>query len=492
MTVPLCLLLLVSAVLLLREGALVPSLAMTGLIICHMLLSLLLPFTLENSSVFVFVIFLDLAVMLMTSVTLMMFAAAWSVSALSERDETVVRFAQHTRRLELQYSQSQKHESLGVLAGGIAHDFNNMLTSILGYTSLAMRNLEADSPVRKDLYMVMSGARQAVDLTSQMLAYAGKGAIEFQSVDVSRIVENMAGLINSVVPGDFHLTQKLGTGLPMVRGDAVQLGQVVMNLVANAVDAIDAPSGAVEIRTGLSDVDTRLMATAFFAETQEPGAFIFIEVSDTGVGMSPDQLEKIFDPFYSDKNQSRGLGLSSLAGIVRQHKGFVCVTSAEGVGSTLTVYLPIVTYHDGEGLHPKIAPGSGAVGVKFKGRILVADDDKRIRSLISSVLGDDLYSIDEVGDGREAVNRLETHGSQYDLIILDCTMPKLSGSDVYKQIRASGITVPVLLISGYRQEQVLSDIDRDPAAFFLKKPFGVDELVEQVGNVFRETQSDII
>lgn len=326
-TVPQCLLLLVSAVLLLREGALLPSLVMTGLIVCHILLSLLLPFTLENSSFFVFAIYLDLAVMLMTSVTLMLFAAEWSVSALSERDETAVRFAQHTRRLELRYSQSQKHESLGVLAGGIAHDFNNMLTSILGDTSLAMRNLEANSPVRKDLYMVMSGARQAVDLTSQILAYAGKGAIEFQSVDVSRIVENMAGLINSVVPGDIHLTQKLAAGLPMVRGGTVQLGQVVMNLVANAVDAIDASSGAVEIRTGLSDVDSRLMASAFFAETQEPGAFIFIEVSDTGVGMSADQLEKIFDPFYSDKNQSRGLGLSSLAGIVRQHKGFLCDVS---------------------------------------------------------------------------------------------------------------------------------------------------------------------
>jgi CheY-like chemotaxis protein len=168
------------------------------------------------------------------------------------------------------------------------------------------------------------------------------------------------------------------------------------------------------------------------------------------------------------------------------------VTSVEDVGSTLTVYLPIVIYHDRGDLHPEIAPGSRAVGVKFKGRILVADDNKRSRSLISSVLGDDLYSIDEVEDGREAVNRLKTHGSQYDLIILDCLMPKLSGSDVYKQIRGSGITVPVLLISGYRQEQVLSDNDRDPAVFFLKKPFGVDELVEQVGNVLRETQSDTI
>ena len=173
----------------------------------------------------------------------------WLIDSLSERDEQLAVIKQENSRLSMQLSQAQKLESLGMRSGGIAHDFNNMLTSILGYTSLAIKKLPVDSEVRKDLHMVMSGARQAVDLTSQMLLYAGKGAIEFESVDLSEVVDNIAGLVNSIVPKKIRLSQKIPRDLPAVKGDAIQFGQVVMNLVANSVDAIKNQDGTIEIST---------------------------------------------------------------------------------------------------------------------------------------------------------------------------------------------------------------------------------------------------
>ncbi len=399
------------------------------------------------------------------------------VERLAVKDEKLHRYEQENRRLELQFSQAQKHESLGVLAGGIAHDFNNMLTSVLGYTNLAMKKLPADSEVRKDLYMVMSGARQAADLTSQMLVYAGKGAIEFESIDVSRVVDNMSGLINSIVPRKIHLVHKIARDLPLVKGDAVQVGQVAMNLIANAVDAIEEGEGVVEVQTGLSQVTDDMIRKGWFSENHEPGAYVYLRVVDSGVGMAPSQIERIFDPFYSESAQSskKGLGLSSIAGIIRQHKGFVQIASEKGSGSTFTAYFPIISYQDVEKAAPA-APTS--LPSRIKGRVLLADDDSRIRSLIASILESDGYAVVSVEDGREANRQVGISGASFDLFVLDCTMPKMSGTDVYRTIRASGLQAPVILISGYRQEQVINDISHDEDAYFIKKPFSVDELIE--------------
>ncbi len=235
-------------------------------------------------------------------------------------------------------------ESLGVLAGGIAHDFNNMLTSILGYASLAMKKLPASSDVRKDFYMVMSGARQAVDLTSQMLVYAGKGAIEFESVDIARVVDNMSSIINSIVPRKIRLVQKVTRDLPRLKGDHVQLGQVLMNLVANAINALDQEAGTIQITTGLTEVDAARLRQSIFASEAEVGAYLYLSVKDSGSGMDAVQVSKIFDPFYSEKGVSKGLGLSSISGVVRQHGGFVHVELSLGEGSDFTVDFPALSY----------------------------------------------------------------------------------------------------------------------------------------------------
>lgn len=248
---PAALLIAIATVTMLKDQVSPGRICIASLVAIHVGLRFLMAALPDPTLVMTLLFFDGIAVML-TGSALAIIHLESLVESLSVKDEKLQRYEQENRRLELQFSQAQKHESLGVLAGGIAHDFNNMLTSVLGYTNLAMKKLPADSEVRKDLYMVLSGARQAADLTSQMLVYAGKGAIEFESVDISRVVENMSGLINSIVPRKIHLTHKVANGLPLVKGDAVQIGQVAMNLIANAVDAIEDREGVVEVQTGLS------------------------------------------------------------------------------------------------------------------------------------------------------------------------------------------------------------------------------------------------
>lgn len=428
--------------------------------------------------------FLDDVVLLLVGVVLVMITSERTIRDLVNRDEQLESSKEERKRLELQFTHAQKLESLGVLAGGIAHDFNNMLTSILGYASLAMKKLPNDSEIRKDLYMVMSGARQAVDLTSQMLIYAGKGAIEFEALDVSRVVDNMSSLIHSIIPKKIQLVQKLARDLPAVKGDKVQLGQVLMNLVANAVDAIEDNTGSIEIATGLADVDEPVLRTSFFAREREPGAYLFIRVKDSGVGMDDEQVGRIFDPFYSEKQNNKGLGLSSLSGIVRQHNGFIRVRSRPSEGSEFTVYFPVIAYQE--------PANDGRFMVrsqdKPRGNVLLADDDPRIRSLMASILEGDYFRLTSAEDGKEALRIFEERASEFDLLVLDCTMPKMSGPEVYKKVRAGGSNVPVVLVSGYHQDQVVANIGNDPNARFIKKPFNVDDFLEEVVSALRTAQ----
>lgn len=454
---------------------------LAGLLVLHIGLKVLMPLVML-SPVFELLFFFNAVIVMLIAVALLMVTSEMMIRNIGRQDQRIEEYKQQTNRLEWQFSQASKLESLGMLAGGIAHDFNNMLTSILGYASLAMRKLPPESEVRKDLYMVMSGARQAVDLTSQMLIYAGKGAIAFEAVDISRIVDDMSSLMQSVVPRKIRLEQKLARDLPTLKGDKAQLGQVVMNLTANAVDAIEEDSGYIEISTGLADVDEQLLRNSFFGNTLSPGAYLYLCVTDDGIGMDQDQMVRIFDPFYSEKSSNKGLGLSSLSGIVRQHGGFIHVESTPGEGSCFTVYFPVIAY----GALPEVVPEAETVSSdEVERQILLAEDDPRIRSLIVSILEDEDYELTLAEDGMEAANLFEADMDRFDVLVLDCTMPKLSGTEVYRQVRQQRSNLPVILISGYHQEQVINNVGSDPYAWFVKKPFNVDEFLKRTSEALQ-------
>ncbi len=453
-----------------------------GLIGLHLFLQLSLPFFLGNSILFPLLYFYDAVVVMMMGAVTVMISSEGLLSSLGSQSLALEEKERENRRLTFQFSQAQKLESLGALAGGIAHDFNNMLTSILGYAGVAMKKLEADSEVRKDLYMVMSGARQAVDLTAQMLVYAGKGASGFQPLDLARAVDDMTAQVDSIVPRKIQLEHHVVRGLPVMKGDPVQIGQVLMNLIANAVDAIETDSGVIEIATGLAEVDDRLLRESFFAGEREKGAYLFLRVKDSGIGFDVTKTENIFDPFYHGKSARRGLGLASLSGIVRQHKGFINVISRTGEGAQFTVYFPAVSVMEKQSMSFETLPRDSS-GRRI---VLVADDDLRIRGLVTAILEDEGFEVMSVGNGREVVDKIEQMPETYNLFVLDCTMPMLSGPAVYQQIRAAGIDTPIILMSGYNQNQLVIEISDDSRAYFIKKPFDVDDLLNCVAQALAD------
>jgi signal transduction histidine kinase len=310
------------------------------------------------------------------------------------------------------------------MASGIAHDFNNLLTSILGYASLAVTKLKVDDPVREDVFMIISGARQAVGLTSQMLTYAGRKPVEFDLLDINDIVDGFSELSKSRMPGKVDLELNLQRNLPLLSGDSVQLGQVLMILLSNAATAMGHDKGRIEVATGTRDISAEFQKECLFAEDAATGTHLFLRVDDTGVGIEKDQLDLIFDPFYSGKSTGKGLGLASLSGIVRQHDGFVHVKSELGVGSQFSIFFPIASYQNKPTQAEKVShlfPDQN-----FKARILVAEEDDRIRGLIQTVMEKAGHDVVATATGQETLDRVSEDTTDFDLLLLDFTMPEVS------------------------------------------------------------------
>ncbi len=245
------------------------------------------------------------------------------------------------RALEVRMQQVQRLESLGVLAGGIAHDFNNLLTPIIGESRLALGDLPASSPLRERLERILRAAQRAADLTRKMLANAGAEALRTDRVDLSQLVDEMARLVVDGAPEDVEIRYQLPKDLPRIDGDATQLGQVVTNLVCNALEALGPGPSLVSIRTGETELAHALPnQVPGLGEALAPGHYVFLEVEDSGCGMSQDTLSRIFDPFFTTKFTGRGLGLAAVLGIVRSHEGGIEIDSHAGEGTLFRVLFP--------------------------------------------------------------------------------------------------------------------------------------------------------
>ena len=295
------------------------------------------------------------------------------------QDLTDLRRAEEERRkLEQQVMQSQKLESLGVLAGGIAHDFNNLLTSILGNADLASNELSPTNPARPYLADIEQVSRRAADLCKQMLAYSGKGRFVVQPISLNEVVREMGHLLSVSISKKVVVKYNFCADLPSVMADATQMRQVVMNLITNASEAIGEASGVVTLSTGAMDCDERYFAGVVGdSESHPAGQYVYLEVADTGCGMDHETQRKIFDPFFTTKFTGRGLGLAAVLGIVRGHKGAVRVYSEKGKGTTFKILLPA---HDRGAIAP--APGQeGVTSWRGHGLVLLADDEDSIRTL---------------------------------------------------------------------------------------------------------------
>ncbi|HEY3490147.1 MAG TPA: ATP-binding protein [Candidatus Deferrimicrobiaceae bacterium] len=404
-------------------------------------------------------------------------------------DITEVRQAQiQSRKMEAKLLQTQKLESLGILAGGIAHDFNNLLVSMLGNVDLAMNAVSAESPVRPYLQRIDAAATRAADLTNQMLAYSGKGRFVVEPINLSRLVEEMGHLLTTVISKRAHLKFNLAAPLPHVEADATQLRQVVMNLITNASDALDDSNGVITVTTGTIDVDRSYLAGNYLDEQLAPGGYAFVEVSDTGCGMDRETQARIFDPFFTTKHTGRGLGLAAALGIVRSHKGGLRVYSEPGRGTTFKVLFPAI---DGDGVAgsagtERIAQAKPAQP-RPAGTVLVADDEEAVRDVARMMLEGAGFTVLTAADGIDAVELFRKRQGDIAAVVLDMTMPRMGGEDAFRELRRIDPGVRVVLSSGYNEQETVNHFLGKGLAGFIQKPYRTKMLTEKVQEAIART-----
>ncbi len=393
------------------------------------------------------------------------------IAVVTDRAARIRDAAEEERLLARRLEQSQKLESLGMLAGGIAHDFNNLLVGILGGTDLALHKLPADHPSTPHLETVKRSAEQAAALTREMLAYAGKGSIEVQTLRASTLVTEMAQLLESSVSKNATLRYAFSIEPAWIRGDATQLRQVVMNLITNASDALGEETGRISLRTGTVDADAGYLAETILSDDLLPGPYSYIEVADTGAGMDDATRDRMFEPFFTTKFQGRGLGLAATLGIVRGHGGTLRVDAVAGRGTTVRVLLP-------QSLAPAATEAASDRPDAWHGHgsVLVIDDDERVRTVASAMLRDLGFKVLTGSDGAEGIEVFRAHRDTIDIVLMDMTMPGLSGVETFQRIRCLAPDARVVFSSGYNEEELEASLDSEEVTGFLRKPYTAEDL----------------
>jgi len=383
--------------------------------------------------------------------------------------------------LESQFQQAQKLESLGVLAGGIAHDFNNLLMEISGNTSLLLLEPDLKSDVRSAISEIDSGAQKAAGLTSQMLAYAGKGKFIETIIDFDAMISEMDALLSLSVSKRVRVEYQLSGEINPVQCNPTQLQQVVMNLLINGSEASDDAGGEIFVTTSRQVIDSNFSTPIGAANLKplESGQYVVLEIRDTGPGMSEEVLQRCFEPFFSTKFTGRGLGLSAVLGIVETHSGAIRLESTEGVGTTFTIYLPL---SDGE-VAPVIDYSKRPTHLIGHGNILIIDDDPTVIRIVTRMLTRVGYEVESCDSGGAGLLKIADAPEFYDLILVDMEMPDMNGEAVAKEIRAKEYPVRLILSSGYTKDVLSSKKATVLFDGFIQKPYRVQELFETVTKV---------
>lgn len=420
-------------------------------------------------------------------ISLLFFAVAASLARTRERAVALANEMTKALRdseeeklaLQAQMFQAQKLESLGVLAGGIAHDFNNLLMSILGNTEMALINLHDDSPARKSIEKAREVSQRAAELTKQMLAYSGKGKFVIENIDMSELVENTMELLKVSIGKKVEVKYNLAPNLPQVEADATQIRQVVMNLVINASDAIGDKPGVINVTTGVIECDREYFNDVEIGKELPEMTCVYIDVTDNGCGMDEETKAKIFDPFFTTKFTGRGLGLAAVLGIVRGHKGALKITSKVGEGTTFRVLLPKSDKY----VEPLQVAEKKDKEWNGSGTVLVIDDEDTVVFVTQAMLEEIGFSVMTATDGPEGIELYRRHSDEIRAVLLDLTMPKMSGEEVLRELKKIRSDARVILNSGYNEEEIASKFSSEGFAGFLHKPYTMGRLTEKLREV---------
>lgn len=380
-------------------------------------------------------------------------------------------------KLEEQMVQTQKLESLGVLAGGIAHDFNNLLAAIMGHAELTKRRLPPESSALENLRQIEHASERAADLAKQMLAYSGKGKFVTETINLNDLLEEMIHMLQVSISKNVVLRLDPYASLPVINADATQIRQIIMNLVINASEAIGKKSGIISISTGCMDCDKDYLKNVWLEENLKDGLYVYVEVADTGCGMDKETLSKLFDPFFTTKFTGRGLGMSAVMGIVRGHNGALKVYSEIDKGTTFKILLPAANkpaeVFNGE-LHTDTWVGTG--------KVLLVDDEETVRGIGVEMLKELGFDPLTANDGKEALEVFKNN-ADITLVVLDLTMPKMGGEQCYRELKLLNPDVRVIISSGYNEYEVSQKFIGKGIAGFVQKPYKLSTLKEAIRNI---------
>jgi PAS domain S-box-containing protein len=384
------------------------------------------------------------------------------------RDET------EREKLELQLRQAQKMEAIGTLTGGIAHDFNNILTAISGYAELALLDCPGGTELHEAVRGVLDASARGSNLTQRLLAFSRRQKVLPSRCDVNEVIGNLEMLLNRVIGDDVEIVLDLAPDLPPLKADPGQIEQVIINLVVNARDALQAvgeptKGKRIEIRTEARE----LAAADLQRKGCRPGVYLRMSVTDNGVGMTPEIQDKIFDPFFTTKEVGRGtgLGLATVYGVVHQNHGQVQVVSAPGAGATFEIDWPV-----GRAYVAPAAAAPAATGDDDDPLILVVDDDAQVRTYTARALLGLGYRVQEASSGEEAITLVAGDGPPPDAVVSDVIMPGICGPKLVVELRRRLPRLPILLTSGFAAGEAEEREAIPPDVPFLQKPYSIRKL----------------
>jgi two-component system, cell cycle sensor histidine kinase and response regulator CckA len=394
------------------------------------------------------------------------------------------------RNLEVQFTQSQKMQAVGQLAGGVAHDFNNLLTAMIGFSDLLLARHGPDDPSFSDIQQIKQNANRATNLVRQLLAFSRKQTLTLGRIDVTEALNDLSNLLGRLIGEKVELLLEPGRDLSPVQADRGQFDQVIINLTVNARDAMPG-GGAITLKTANTVLNEPVQRGH---DLVPAGRYVLIEVIDTGEGIPKENLERIFEPFFSTKEvgAGTGLGLSTVYGIIHQSGGFIFVDSAPGEGTTFSIYLP--EYVDEEGAtalegaqnatvsETKPAPAADP-DLTGKGVVLLVEDEKSVRDFATRALRNKGYTVMEADNGESALDVINATDLKIDLIVSDVVMPGMDGNTLVSLARQEIPDVKVILMSGYAEDVFHDEIGRDDTLNFLGKPFTLKDLAGKVKDV---------
>jgi PAS domain S-box-containing protein len=387
------------------------------------------------------------------------------------------------KRLQEQLTQSQKMESLDLLAGGIAHDFNNLLTAIIGYASLLQEELrDSNETVRKDIQQVLTASEKAQKLTSSLLAFSRKQIMRHSTVSLHKIIEGISEILKRVIGEDIELKADYSEIEFPIFADAHQIEQVILNLATNAKDVM--PSGGkltIETTTMTLDSDFTDKYNA------KPGRYMILSISDTGKGIDKKHFPHIFEPFFTTKEKGKGTGLSlsMVYGVIKQHEGFINVYSEKGVGTIFNIYLPVSSEEYKDTGIAEALPYKLQDDLRGSGTILVAEDEETVRGFLKTTIENYGYKVITAVDGEDAISKYNENKGHINMVIMDVIMPRKNGKEAYDIIKKINPDIKALFMSGYTQDIITSKGISEEGLEFIEKPLRIQTLMEKIKNMIK-------